>query len=115
MQCDFDKMCYYIDMLNKELYSSTIMKYNPSYCYEIVDTIASEYVSILSVLKNSAFFMEQANKTAFKYAKEDMINTWKKMMEKEIDTVVKMEYDKLISEIENSVSNYSSTTETNYE
>lgn len=101
--CNFEKFCYFIDMLNKEKYSKKIVKYNRNYCSKIIYTIAYEYNRILNFLKSDAIKMSKFNENEFSYAREKAIKIWNEMYKKRLEKIIDSEYAIIIREIESKV------------
>ncbi len=102
-ECKYDRFCYFLDRASSEKVTNRILKYNPSYCKEIADTIALEYWKIIAYLKDSAAEMKKKNSKEFAAATISTAGLWSKMESHELKAIINDEYNAVIHEVESKV------------
>lgn len=102
-ECDFAKFCYFIDSLNKEKFSKKIVRYNPNYCGGIVDSIAYEYLRIVSFIDNYANKKASLNGKEYQKAKSDLFKLWSSMFVEDINQIINKEFEYEIQEIKSQI------------
>ena len=88
-RANFDKMMHYIEFLNQVKKKHEIFKYNPEYCYQIMDVIIDEYLRLQHWLEILKMIFSSEEKDSYEGTCIAVSKEWDKFCNVDIDALAR--------------------------